>query len=170
MTDLRIAENIIQTKHETIIIADGFDDLVALLDPFNLDHFFSEIFVSAIESEDVSILLKTAVEADVDNIISQNDQKNAMAATRDLGMIASAMTKMGYVIHEISPILEAKLTRLSSVTGEVPRDTVYSYGPRNPRNERLRTYTNLEAEKIFIESFRSGMEELSTCISSLECV
>ncbi|NJK71184.1 MAG: DUF1864 family protein [Thermales bacterium] len=81
-------------------------------------------------------------------------------------MIASALTKENIEIYKIKPLHDSMLA-LSKYTGEVARDTVFSYGTRNPNNERIRTFTGISEENIFISSFREGMKDLSISIESI---
>lgn len=91
---------------------------------------------------------------------------DALAATRDLGMIAASLARH-CVNLETLPRLKNWLVSLSKITGEVPRDTVFSYGPRNHQEDKMRTFTGMPEERLFIQSFTRGMSELGFCTLNL---
>lgn len=98
--------------------------------------------------------------------INNFDINESRASMRDLGMIAASLQRHGISISSL-PNLENTLIVLGNKTGEVPRETVFHYGPWNPTGERTRTFTGTEGEKLFIDSFREGMSGLDSCIKSL---
>lgn len=143
------------------------DQHVSELDPLAADAVLAIQLPAVNDSKDVNSLVAVA------NGITPSPQGldalnaiDAMAATRDLGMIVASLQRH-QVPLEVVPDLEPALLRLSATTGEVPRDTVTSYGTRNPLGERMRRFTNLPEEKLFIESFRNAMDQLVPCISAL---
>ncbi|MEK7565170.1 MAG: monodechloroaminopyrrolnitrin synthase PrnB family protein [Patescibacteria group bacterium] len=91
----------------------------------------------------------------------------AAAATRDAGMVASSLVRHGAPIQEF-PDLEEFLVTLSIMTDEVPADTVISYGPRNPYNGRMRTFTGESGEQLFISCVIEGMRSLPTAVAALD--
>jgi monodechloroaminopyrrolnitrin synthase len=88
------------------------------------------------------------------------------AAMRDLGMIAGSLQYHGINISSL-PHLENALVALGNRTGGVPRDTVFHYAKWNPADERMRTFTGTDEERIFIHSLQEGMSGLDSCIKSL---
>jgi len=92
--------------------------------------------------------------------------EEALAATRDLGHIAASLRRLNIGLDNFLE-LEVLLIQLSQITGEIPRDTVYTYGPRNPDSERRRKFTSLPEEDLFIQSFSDGMNGLNKAIESL---
>lgn len=90
----------------------------------------------------------------------------ARAATRDLGMYAASLTRHEIPLNAV-PGLEETLLQLAEKTNEVPRETVFHYGPLNPQTERMRTFTGTQGERTFIGSFSSGMENLGRCVRNL---
>ncbi|MCE9628724.1 MAG: DUF1864 family protein [Candidatus Vogelbacteria bacterium] len=156
----------------------GFEDKIKLsiekdvriseLDPFNADSFFSQELPELNTSKDSQKIIKVTQEL----INSKSDytevgELEAKAMVRDLGMVISSLKRHGIGLEGV-PGLEEKLLELASFTNEVPRDTVFSYGPRNPINpSRTRYFTKVPEEKIFIESFREGMNHLSPAVAGL---
>lgn len=97
------------------------------------------------------------------------DQMHARAATRDLGFLASALIKHGVELSAV-PGLEESLLLLAQSTNEVPRDTLISFTSRNPTDYRMRTFTGLEEERLFVRSIQQGIQALPRCASLLEKV
>jgi hypothetical protein len=84
---------------------------------------------------------------------------------RDLGHIAATQQRYAIPI-ESNPQLIEGLYNVGVSIGEVPRDTVFSYGPRN-YVYAPRSFTTYGFESTFIESFRQGMGGLYRCINHL---
>lgn len=143
---------------------------ISKLDPLNMDSLFSSNFNDINNNSDVDQLVKIAVNygniAQEKLILNAIDQDLALATIRDLGMIASSLTKENIEIKKIRPLHDSMLA-LSEYTGEVARDTVFSYGTRNPNNDRIRTFTGILEEHVFISSFREGMKDLSISIEAI---
>ena len=91
----------------------------------------------------------------------------AAAATRDVAMVASSLVKHTSSLHQF-PEIENVLMELSKITGEVPADTVTSYGPRNPAGRRMRTFTGEPEERFFISCVVEGMRSLPLAVSLLD--
>lgn len=146
------------------------DQSVSGLDPFSLDSFFEADFVKFANASSPSEMLGF-VERHFSGIsfadLMKLNEVAAMAATRDLGMLAAALTKLGVRVSEVS-VLETMLLKLADKTYEVPADTVFSYGPRNPSGTRRRTFTGSPEEEMFIQSFSEGMDGLIVALASLE--
>lgn len=149
------------------------DQSVQELDPLGFDQYF----VSGKFSECATALSAEAILAFTDRTVNQIsfDAVNkmaevpAMAAARDLNMVASAVTKFGIPMHVV-PQLESLLVLLSDKTREVPTDTVFGYGSRNPKGERRRSFTRTSEEDVFIDSFTEGMNSLIVTLAALETV
>lgn len=144
-----------------------FDLSVSQLDPLASDKFFQEEFIKAIEGQDIRYLNEASSRLCQTNLHKLSVLEGA-AALRDLGMLASALTKLTGGEAPIPKHLEESLVKLGTKIYEVPRDTVFSYGPRNPHGKRMRRFTNSNEEHIFIDSFRKGMKENAECILSLD--
>lgn len=149
------------------------DQSVSTLDPLDLDsEFISGGFSKAATSTDPELIKKFAgtVAASVrHSLVKSLDEVSAMAAARDLNMIASAITRFGLPLHHF-PHLEEMLLTLAEITHEVPTDTVFGYGLRNPSGPRQRSFTKTKEESLFIESFSDGMVGLVAAIAGLETV
>lgn len=143
------------------------DEATANLDPLGLDNFLIRELPDLNNKRESQTILSVAnsLPFSPDHLLGFS-RIEARAATRDLGMIAASLAK-----HDIglkgAPLLEQSLARLSHITDEVPRDTVFSYGTRNPQNWRMRTFTATQAETEFIGSFANGMKRLPYCIHKL---
>lgn len=155
------------TLERLLVEQNNLDREVQEHDPLGLDKFM------------VNKLHRLNNEGNVDAITQVLDQvttrieplmhftiRDALAATRDLGMIAASIVRHGTNLNTL-PNLEYWLVCLSKITGEVPRDTVFSYGPRNCREERMRTFTGTPEERLFIKSFNQGMSKLGFCTLNL---
>ena len=135
-------------------------EIIQWLDPFNLDDFLRKLptlnnkwdldwIVSYISNK---ILASS-------NSLDELSKSDALAGLRDFGLIAWSLQKHWVEISSIGGYQELML-KLSKIWSESPRDTVYSYWPRNPSDDRLRTYTNTEEEKKFINSFNWAIQWL----------
>lgn len=149
------------------------DQSVSMLDPLGFDEYFvTNAFSQAASAEYPSSMI--AFEARVVSPISNDfidslNEVSAMAAARDLNMIASAATKFGIPMHKL-PNLEELLLKLAQKTYEVPTDTVFGYGTRNPTGERQRSFTKTREESLFIEAFSDGMFGLIATLAGLETI
>jgi hypothetical protein len=81
-------------------------------------------------------------------------------------MMTAAVIRAGGDEEQLSQLLPA-LARMGRVAGEVPRDTVFSYGPRNPCGARERHFTDTTDERAFISSFRQGVQATAAGIDAL---
>src|SRR5258708_982192 len=126
-------------------------------DPLNLDPFFK--FMPQLNRENDTLSLVYQAQISGENVLEEKgwQPEKAAAALRDLGMICASIRRGGMEPTVVAPSCNEALTKLAGVTGTVPRDTVFSYGPWNPKGERQRTFTDLAEEGIFINSFTKGM-------------
>lgn len=149
------------------------DQSASMLDPLDFDKYFvSGIFSRLATSDDIGPLsdfLSDVVSIITLEKIKSLDEVSAMAAARDLNMVASVVTKFGVPMHQF-PHLEELLLILAEKTNEVPTDTVFGYGSRNPAGSRQRSFTRTEEEALFIESFSAGMNGLVATLAGLETV
>lgn len=162
-----IEYTLVNSQEADLAQINSLDLRVSLLDPLNLDDFLLN-YLPQLNRKRLSreIIRFALTKVPNKTEVSHYDPLNAKAATRDLGFIASSITRHGLKLNTIPQLEEALLT-LSETTNEVPRDTVFSYGPRNPETKRMRLFTGLPEEKLFIESFRRGMKKIPDCISFL---
>lgn len=93
------------------------------------------------------------------------DEATAGAALRDLGFVLASLERHG-TDHRSLPGAEEALLKLGAVVDEVPRDSVYSYSLRNPE-DRLRTFTALPEEVLFIEEVRRAGIALRPAVDHL---
>ncbi|CAN5751739.1 hypothetical protein BH11PAT2_BH11PAT2_01730 [soil metagenome] len=149
------------------------DQSVQHLDPLGFDSYFiSSEFVRCAGATSADAIL-SFVSSHVNQIcfdtIATMDEVSAMAAARDLNMVASVVTRFGVPMHVV-PQLESLLMLLAEKTREVPTDTVFGYGARNPKGDRRRSFTQTSEEDIFINSFTEGMNSLMVTLAALETV
>jgi hypothetical protein len=149
------------------------DQSVQHLDPLGFDQYFVNGEFSRYATALSVDALLAFTERNVNKIsfdsITQMGEVPAMAAARDLNMIASALTRFEIPLHEV-PQLESFLILLSEKTREVPTDTVFGYGARNPKGNRRRSFTLTAEEDVFIDSFTDGMNSLIVTLAALETV
>ncbi|MGG3181748.1 monodechloroaminopyrrolnitrin synthase PrnB family protein [Priestia megaterium] len=143
------------------------DYLVSHLDPLELDDFFENEFCALNEQQDTTKMKDKLEKVLEKSSQTQSNTYDAMAITRDIGFIASALNRHGVDIHTITN-LESELLRLSELTLELPRDNVNSYTTRNPKGKRQRTFTNYPEERLFIHSVRESMNCLYIISNNLQ--
>lgn len=143
------------------------DQKVAALDPLKADDFLTSKLPNINRSADIEALLANTVQFVLKSKrLTSIDMLNARAALRDLGFLAGSLATHGIDPRTV-PGLEDQLIELGLRTDEIPRDTVFTYGPRNPNGARMRLFTDQPEERIFIDSFRFGMQELPHSIEAL---
>jgi len=149
------------------------DQSVSMLDPLGFDEYFVSDRFSQMATASNDVLLKRFLAKTIAAIplefARSLDEVSSMAAARDLNMVASAVTRFGMPIHEF-PHLEELLLILVEKTREVPTDTVFGYGSRNPTGLRQRSFTKTHEESLFIESFSAGMGGLMVTLAGLETI
>lgn len=147
--------------HGKLIKSKKDNTLSCLSDPFEADEFFiSELPALNLTGNIVRIISfanSLRLPPDINNVVV------AQAAMRDLGMLVSSLSKF-----EVSPSkwagIKSKLIYLSKILNEVPRDTLYSYISRNPKDKRIRTFTGLSEEKFFINNVNDWLEKQEICL------
>lgn len=144
------------------------DIKVSELDPLGADNLFVEL-PNINKFKDSSLLFsRTSYFAEKVLLIDDLSQEIALAILRDLGMLGSALTKQEIIVASV-PFLEEALTYVGKYAGEVPRDTFFSYTSRNPQKDgRLRKYTALSEEILFIDSLKKTNYLLYDCIYALQ--
>jgi hypothetical protein len=142
------------------------DAISSELDPLGVDRLFA-ILPEINDMNRTYILIDYSIQLAKKAMRLQSpSQASAYSCLRDLGMLASCLTKEGIKLNSI-PLLEDALVYLSRYAGEVPRDTFFSYSSRNPSGERMRRYTGRTEEVIFINSLKEGMQNLHKSINNL---
>lgn len=91
----------------------------------------------------------------------------AIAATRDLGMMAASLGRHGANPTAIVMNLEERLLQLGERVDMVPRDTVYHYGIWNPAGRRERRFTGAAAEGALIDAVRMAVPAIDATLEWL---
>ena len=136
---------------------------VAALDPLGLDAFVTE---GGLTAPNVNAIERTCHAAAARALQRRWHREDALAALRDLGFLAAVLERHR-VRASTSGIMAQALVKLHEAALEVPRDTFYSYGPRNPSGPRMRTFTTLPEERIFILSIANAARCVPLCIGHL---
>jgi hypothetical protein len=140
---------------------------IAPLDPLGADAQLARL-PDWNEQADVSSLV-----AAVRRLVSNKGEVTAMspfaacAAMRDLGMFLCSLKRHGVEPVVAVPEVEPVLIELGRMTGMVPRDTVYHYGPWNPIGARERCFTRDSNERSLIHCVRSAAPGLESAIGLL---
>jgi len=143
------------------------DAAVAAADPLGSDGLFRDEFIFLNRQRETLSLAKQGMRAArIALKVTRPNRITALAALRDMGMMTAAVIRAGGDETQIQELQRA-LLRMGQVAGEVPRDTVFSYGPRNPRGERERRFTDTSDERAFIDSFREGITAAADAIRTL---
>jgi monodechloroaminopyrrolnitrin synthase len=127
-----------------------------------LDDFFERL---NIVDNDKSELLKV-----VNNLHTSLDarlytQIPNYGYLRDFGLACAKLNRFDISPNEFPKFIDI-LKAQSVLLDTVPRDSVFTYGPMNSIS-KLRTFTRLNEEKVFIEAFSSGMWALFKSIAKL---
>ena len=136
---------------------------VAALDPLSLDAFVTSPGAGGPNFDEAERTCRDAAERALKRRWSREE---ALAGLRDLGFLASVLERHEVHACKTDSVAEA-LVALHETALEVPRDTFYSYGPRNPSGSRMRTFTTLPEERIFILSIAKAARCLPLCIGHL---
>ncbi|MER8034062.1 monodechloroaminopyrrolnitrin synthase PrnB family protein [Streptomyces hydrogenans] len=94
-----------------------------------------------------------------------HDSVTASAALRDLGFVLASLERHG-VDYRTVPSAEETLLKLGALAEEVPRDSVYTYALRNPRDAE-RSFTELPEEALFIREVRTAGNALRPAVDAL---
>ncbi|MGL4759472.1 MAG: monodechloroaminopyrrolnitrin synthase PrnB family protein [Patescibacteria group bacterium] len=127
-----------------------------------LDEVFRRLCYSNLSEEKVRLISEFHSELVVDDYTSNAEY----CFLRDFGMLFATLKRYNIDLTDF-PKFEYVLDISSKQLDEVPRDTVFTYGPMNSLEQR-RTFTNLKEENFFIDSFSEGMESLFNCIEALK--
>jgi hypothetical protein len=146
----------------------AINQAIARADPLGADGAFQRLpeLNECDDTEGIKQLLALAV-AKVQNL-SEGDFTQSSAAIRDLSMLGASLVRFGREPADcVSGFSDALLALSADVAAQIPRDSFIDYTSRNPSDERVRTFTSLPQEKIFINSLRQGMSSLDACLISL---
>lgn len=141
--------------------------LIASLDPLKADDVLKTL-PEMNASGDLGIIIsatKTLI-PDIEEI-GHYSYHQALAAVRDLGMLAGSIKKHGVEPAQAVPDIEPVLLKLGQMTDMPPRDTVLHVCLWNPDGERQRTYTAHTDEKQLIESTKRAIPRLENAIQGL---
>lgn len=156
-------------KIQEVGVAELFENLrsenVAIqgLDPLELDIFFKTLFLEMIRNGDRSGLENLLF---IKYSFTPKDSNEAKAFLRDIGMVMAALKRIDNS-WEPDIKVQTRLIEVAKTVNEPPRDSVFSYGPRNPAGERRRMFIGSEQEVLFINSFSEGMLGLDICLENL---
>ncbi len=160
----------IQKEHASsdYVKAQLHDHYIATLDPLGADQFFIEQLPQFNMMKLTGELIATAKRYMPDiNTLTDLGPSHAKAIMRDLGFIAASLAAHGIDLSAI-PNLESLLLSLSKILNEVPRDTVTTYGVRNSLDQRMRTFTGIPEEHLFIRSVVDTINTLPACLVALD--
>jgi hypothetical protein len=140
---------------------------VAALDPLDADPVFGVLPVWNRAGDAASIRLALADIAPSRERVSVMTVPEAIAALRDLGMLASSLMRHGVDFTAVIPGLEPRLIELGAKVDMVPRDTVYHYGVWNPAGPRERSFTGDPAEASLIDAARTAAPAIDATLQQL---
>lgn len=138
-------------------------EIVRMLDPLVVDEQIHDL-PHLNDRADVDAIRNITYQA-VDRIEGTDlDPAASTAALRDLDFLLSSALRHGadFIVEE--PRVERLLLRLGEQACMIPRGTVSTYALANPRGERERSFTGSPEERLFIESVRSGAEDVEASL------
>ena len=138
---------------------------VAALDPLGLDDLFTSLVQGG--APDPGEAARRFRDVAGQALRRHWTREEALAGLRDLGMIASILEQRYAMRPCETECVAQALTALGAAAQEVPRETFYSHGPRNPTGSRMRTFTTLPEERTFNLSVSKGARCLPECILCL---
>ncbi|MDN0076113.1 DUF1864 family protein [Crenobacter sp. SG2303] len=94
----------------------------------------------------------------------------ALAAMRDIGIVAGSLKRHGIEPVAAVPEIEPPLIALGRYSNMIPRDTVHHYTSWNPPGERRRTYTGDEQERWLQDAVVHVFPNLSASLSISEAL
>ena len=136
------------------------------VDPLGLDSFFYHTAAVVEQPADVMLRrLETSVR-DADESALDNTRA-ALAALRDLDFLLCAVHLADPFAYKAVSGLESLLVRLGQRTGQIPRGSNSTYGPCNPPDDRMRLFTGLPEERMFVRAIADGLRGLDGVLSGL---
>lgn len=140
------------------------------LDPLGLDEFYR--LGSPVMGRDVHALLDwlagavhRASSASVDAALQTRPA--ALAALRDLEHILCAAHTAEPCSYKRVAGLEQLLQRLGTIAGHPPRGSSTTYFLANPLDERMRLFTGLDEERMFVTELAIGLQGLDDILCRL---
>lgn len=133
---------------------------VQSLDPLNVDDFMVKLpsITKAKQLDKILAKLTSIVSLLDKSILSSTLQ--GYAALRDFDFLISSADRLSPKSYKSVHGLENILERLGRLTEHTPRGCNFTYGLFNPEDERMRTFTGLEHERLFIKSVQEGSAKL----------
>lgn len=135
-------------------------------DPLGLDDFFVNDFPKLNEAQDTETLLARAKHV-ASKLIAfleeKHNEADVYAAHRDFACMLTALGTHGVDIQK-HPLLVDAAREVRAVTGESPRDSVFTYMFRNHDGGRMRTFTHNIYERSLVRGFQIGVDSLNQAI------
>ncbi|MHC0449371.1 MAG: monodechloroaminopyrrolnitrin synthase PrnB family protein [Candidatus Lariskella arthropodorum] len=143
-----------------------YSKYVSSLDPLYFDELVSLIHDSNAQknSSELIRILKTLAERAA---IRDFNYYEKIAAIRDIGILLGSLIRLDIQPCDILPGLPDVLMKFAKDTDFPPRDTILHYTIFNPQNARIRSYTGLSDELLFIQNIRSGVFDVITAMHEL---
>lgn len=142
-------------------------DVIPDLDPLHADRHFRMLPTWNSSADVVSITYALRAMVPSAYHVAEMSVAEAIAAIRDLGMMASSLKRHGVEPTDVVPDLEDRLLALGAKVDMVPRDTVYHYGLWNPRGPRERRFTDDPAEAALIDAARIAAPSIDATLQLL---
>jgi hypothetical protein len=136
------------------------------VDPLGLDSFFYQTAAVVEQPADVMLRRLEAIVRDADESALDNTCA-ALAALRDLDFLLCAVHLADPFAYKAVSGLESLLVRLGQRTGQIPRGSNSTYGPCNPPDDRMRLFTGLPEERMFVRAIADGLRGLDGVLSGL---
>ena len=143
----------------------AINQVIADADPLGADRTFQQL-PALNERHDTEGIIRTLEQAVANGQnLPEWSFTHCSAAIRDLCVLGASLVRFGREPADYVPGFSNVLLALSAkIAAHIPRDSFIDYTSRNPANERERTFTSLQQEKIFIDSLRQGMSSLNACL------
>jgi len=138
------------------------------LDPLGVDRFM-QILPDLTRSGQLDVILNKL------RFITENfDQSNCasiphcFAALRDFDFLITSAHVLGANSYKGIQRLQEILEVLGRLTDHNPRGCNFTYGLFNPEDDRMRTFTGLNEERIFIHAIQKGTKGLDDSLLTLK--
>jgi hypothetical protein len=135
-------------------------------DPLGLDDVFRQP-VPVVDRPVEELLGLLAEIVPVGSRSACSDPPAALAALRDLDFLLCAVHRREPLAYKTVPGLEPLLIRLGRSTRQPPRGTNTTYALCNPLDDRMRLFTGLREEHMFIRELAQGLRGLDDVLNRL---
>ena len=136
------------------------------VDPLGLDSFFHQTAAVVEQPADVMLCRLETIVRDADESALDNTCA-ALAALRDLDFLLCAVHLADPFAYKAVSGLESLLVRLGQRAGQIPRGSNSTYGPCNPPDDRMRLFTGLPEERMFVRAIADGLRGLDGVLCGL---